>query len=129
MAASDSYPLIAALLVIALTIALVMWTRVYRSHHRTPSNELPVRQVHLDPQPETSERQSLWNTLSRREEEIARLAAEDSSDDEIARKLHLSVRTVQNHLQHAREKLHIHSRHEFKYFLQHIGDEFTAAPK
>ncbi len=129
MAASDSYPLLAALLVIALTIALVMWTRVYRSHHRTPSNELPVRQAHFDPQPETSERQSLWNTLSRREEEIARLAAEDSSDDEIARKLHLSVRTVQNHLQHAREKLHIHSRHEFKYFLQHIGDEFTAAPK
>lgn len=128
MAASDSFQLIIVVFITVLTVAVAIGSRVFRSTP-TPLDELPPKIVHPAPARASSESQLLWNTLSNREEEIARLAADDWSDDAIARKLNLSVRTVQNHLQHAREKLHIHSRHEFKYFLQHLGDEAMAAPK
>lgn len=122
MPASDSSLQIGVLLVGALVLVFFLWMRVYRRRGRTYSNDYSVKIINLSPNREISERQALWNTLSNREEQITRLAAEDWSDDEIARELHLSVRTVQNHLQHAREKLHIHSRHELKYFVQHLGD-------
>jgi DNA-binding NarL/FixJ family response regulator len=50
--------------------------------------------------------------LSRRELEVADLAASGLSSDEIAGRLFLSVRTVDNHLQHVYQKLGISSRSE-----------------
>lgn len=50
--------------------------------------------------------------LSRRELEIADLAAGGLSSEEIAERLFLSVRTVDNHLQHVYQKLGIGSRSE-----------------
>jgi ATP/maltotriose-dependent transcriptional regulator MalT len=50
--------------------------------------------------------------LSDREEEIARLAAAGMSNRAIAARLHISVRTVDNHLHHAYEKLGITGRDE-----------------
>jgi DNA-binding CsgD family transcriptional regulator len=50
--------------------------------------------------------------LSRRELEIADLAATGLTNEEIAGRLFLSVRTVDNHLQHVNHKLGIGSRHE-----------------
>jgi DNA-binding NarL/FixJ family response regulator len=122
MPTSDSSLQIGVLLIGALVLVFFLWMRLYRRRGRTYSNDYSVKIINLSPNREISERQTLWNTLSNREEQITRLAAEDWSDDEIARELHLSVRTVQNHLQHAREKLHIHSRHELKYFVRHLGD-------
>lgn len=122
MPTSDSSLQIGVLLIGVLILVFFLWMRTYRRRGRTFSNNLSVKIVNLSPNRQVSERQALWNTLSNREEQITRLAAEDWSDDEIAGELHLSVRTVQNHLQHAREKLHIHSRHELKYFVQQLGD-------
>ncbi|MFJ2061071.1 LuxR C-terminal-related transcriptional regulator [Streptomyces sp. NPDC087908] len=51
-------------------------------------------------------------SLTRREAEIAELACEDLTSQDIASRLVLSVRTVENHLQHAYEKLGITSRRE-----------------
>ncbi|OWY60812.1 hypothetical protein B7486_67160 [cyanobacterium TDX16] len=52
------------------------------------------------------------NVLTRREQEVAGLAAEGQSNQEIADRLGLSVRTVENHLQRAYEKLGIPGRDE-----------------
>ena len=122
MPASDSSLQVGVLLIGALILVFFLWMRTHRRRGRTYSNDYSIKIVNLSPNREISERQALWNTLSNREEQIARLAAEDWNDDEIARELHLSVRTVQNHLQHARDKLNIHSRHELKYFVQHLED-------
>jgi DNA-binding CsgD family transcriptional regulator len=51
-------------------------------------------------------------SLSSREREIALLAAGGTSSKGIAEALHLSVRTVDNHLQHVYAKLGISGRHE-----------------
>jgi len=48
--------------------------------------------------------------LSDREREIVMLAAEGTSSKDIAERLYLSVRTVDNHLQHAYAKLGVSSR-------------------
>jgi DNA-binding CsgD family transcriptional regulator len=48
--------------------------------------------------------------LSAREREIAMLAAEGMTSKDIAERLYLSVRTVDNHLQHAYAKLGVSSR-------------------
>ncbi|MBB5849942.1 response regulator transcription factor [Amycolatopsis umgeniensis] len=50
--------------------------------------------------------------LTPREREIARLAAGQATSPEIARRLRLSVRTVDNHLAHVYDKLGISSRIE-----------------
>ncbi|OXM46119.1 LuxR C-terminal-related transcriptional regulator [Amycolatopsis alba] len=50
--------------------------------------------------------------LTPREREIARLAARQATSPEIARRLRLSVRTVDNHLAHVYDKLGISSRIE-----------------
>lgn len=48
--------------------------------------------------------------LSRRESEIAALASRSMTNSQIADRLHLSVRTVEGHLQHIYTKLDIHCR-------------------
>ena len=48
--------------------------------------------------------------LSGREREIAMLAAAGLASKDIAERLYLSVRTVNNHLQHAYTKLGVSSR-------------------
>jgi DNA-binding CsgD family transcriptional regulator/tetratricopeptide (TPR) repeat protein len=55
--------------------------------------------------------------LSRRELEVADLAASGLSSEEIAGRLFLSVRTVDNHLQHVYQKLGIGSRAELGYAM------------
>ncbi|MCX2185789.1 LuxR C-terminal-related transcriptional regulator [Streptomyces sp. SKN60] len=56
--------------------------------------------------------------LTDREREIARLAADDASNKEIAGRLVLSVRTVENHLHAAYVKLGVTSRAELKQVLR-----------
>ncbi|MFB7719660.1 response regulator transcription factor [Nocardia sp. NPDC058058] len=51
-------------------------------------------------------------TLTRRERVIVALAAQGMPNREIAERLFISVRTVENHLQRSYIKLGIHSRQE-----------------
>jgi DNA-binding CsgD family transcriptional regulator len=68
----------------------------------------------LDPDAVTS-------VLTRREREVARLAAAGSSSREIAARLGLSVRTVDNHLGRAYAKLGLGSRTELAAVLRAAG--------
>jgi DNA-binding CsgD family transcriptional regulator len=57
--------------------------------------------------------------LSPREREVAVLASAGRSSPEIASSLHLSVRTVENHLQRAYTKLGVTNRTELRGAIQH----------
>jgi DNA-binding CsgD family transcriptional regulator len=56
--------------------------------------------------------------LTAREREIATLAAEGLSSKDIADRLYLSVRTVNNHLQNAYSKFGVNSRAEMARLLR-----------
>lgn len=56
------------------------------------------------------EAQARFQTLTRREQDIAVLVAEGASNSEIADALHLSVATVKTHLEQARQKLGARNR-------------------
>lgn len=58
--------------------------------------------------------------LTKREIEVCRLV-EGHSDKEIAARLHIGVRTVENHLRNAREKLGFHDRSEIAAWIVRTG--------
>lgn len=59
--------------------------------------------------------------ITRRELEIAQLIAGGLSNKEIARKLFLSERTVDNHVQHLLNKLNFHSRAQIAAWVERQG--------
>lgn len=67
--------------------------------------------------------QEAWDRLTKREKQVARLAAQRKTDAEIASELNISERTVGNHLYSVFDKLEIHSRHELKYIIRQIDDD------
>lgn len=50
--------------------------------------------------------------LTEQEKKVLRLLAEGKSPDEVARDLHITPRTLRNHIHHANQKLHTRSRLE-----------------
>ena len=69
-----------------------------------------------------SKRQWLWDTLSAREMEVAQLAANGQRNSEIARDLHISVRTVETHIKHIYAKLDVRSRVELARIIRELVD-------
>jgi DNA-binding NarL/FixJ family response regulator len=73
------------------------------------------RRMAVEPAPETSAA-----TLTDRETEVLRLVAKGLSYKQIAERLVISHRTVQNHVQNTLVKLHLHNRVELtRYALEH----------
>ncbi|MEV6333048.1 LuxR C-terminal-related transcriptional regulator [Streptomyces sp. NPDC051909] len=64
---------------------------------------------------------ALSASLTAREREVALLAAQGTPSKEIAASFHLSVRTVDNHLQHAYTKLGVTTRRELAATLGTLG--------
>ncbi|HEX9096859.1 MAG TPA: LuxR C-terminal-related transcriptional regulator [Candidatus Dormibacteraeota bacterium] len=64
--------------------------------------------------------------LSRRELEVARLAAEGLTNREIATRLFISERTVDGHLEHVREKLGVNTRAQIATWVAREGDASPA---
>lgn len=60
--------------------------------------------------------------MTRRESEIAALAAEGLASQEIASRLMVSIRTVDNHLLHAYAKLGIDSRTQLRVALAALAE-------
>jgi DNA-binding NarL/FixJ family response regulator len=61
--------------------------------------------------------------LTSREREIARLAAAGQSSKQIASRLFLSARTVDNHLQRVYEKFGVNSRQALRAVIDAVGTE------
>jgi two-component system, NarL family, response regulator NreC len=59
---------------------------------------------------ETGEGRETYDGLTDREKEILTLVAEGATNQEIAQKLYISVKTVQTHRAHIMEKLNLHDR-------------------
>lgn len=66
---------------------------------------------------------SVLDELTRRETQVAQLAARGLTDAEIASRLAISERTVGNHLYSIYRKLDINSRRELKYILQSVEQD------
>jgi DNA-binding CsgD family transcriptional regulator/sugar lactone lactonase YvrE len=68
--------------------------------------------------------------LSRREKDIAALVAEGLTNRDIARRLFISERTVESHLEHIREKLKVRSRAQVAtWFVGELGSGSMVATK
>ena len=67
--------------------------------------------------PAEPERPLVSTTLSRREQEVAQLLAQGMSNREIAQRLYLSERTVDNHVHHILAKLGFDSRVQIATWL------------
>lgn len=50
-----------------------------------------------------------WDSLSQREKEVLKLIAEGYKSKEIADQLYISIKTVEKHRSHVREKLNLHN--------------------
>jgi DNA-binding CsgD family transcriptional regulator len=75
-----------------------------------------------DASPSSNNRQWQWDTLTPREMEVAQLAAQGKRNSEIARDLHISVRTVETHLANIYAKLHVRSRTELARIIRDLVD-------
>lgn len=65
--------------------------------------------------------ESKWpGGLTEREFEIARLVAEGASSRQVANRTHVSVRTVENHVQHACSKLGFHRRTQLARWFHNL---------
>jgi DNA-binding CsgD family transcriptional regulator len=104
--------------------------RVRRGMPRRPDPESPferrmdfgagvVDQFSGDPSPT---RYWLWDNLTAREMEIARLVAQGEHNAEVARELQISPFTVETHLKHIYAKLRVSSRAELGHALRELVD-------
>lgn len=73
----------------------------------------------------TDKRVSVFSLLSRREREVLQLIAEGHKSKTIAQKLHISIKTVDIHRTHLKNKLNIHTIAELTKFA--ISEGITSA--
>jgi DNA-binding CsgD family transcriptional regulator len=64
----------------------------------------------------------LWDSLTPRETQVARLVAQGLRNADIARELCISVNTVESHLKHIYAKLDVHSRVELAHLIRDLVD-------
>jgi DNA-binding CsgD family transcriptional regulator len=116
--------------VVAIGVTIFMTTGIARLYatglasliasHRHPRMTLPSRAT-----PPTLEGMDRWShgvsSLTRRELEVFRLAAEGYTAMEIGQQLHIGGRTVESHLASAYSKLRINSRGELIRLASRLG--------
>lgn len=138
MTIPDWFPAALLLILSALTIGIFIHIAISigllrRANTQTPKpNDLPSKSPRIEFQSHSETLQTILQPrdvlpfggrLTKRELQVARLAARGLTDTEIANKLTISERTVGNHLYSIYRKLNINSRRELKYILQEIeGD-------
>ena len=107
----------ALIVVLGLSIALAV-SLLHRRRAGTKSFSADVigsSSAHRD-------RRWLWDSLTQREMEVARLVADGMRNAEIARELTISVHTVECHMGHIYTKLEVHSRVELARAIRDLVD-------
>lgn len=124
------YILVLGALVLAFYFLYRLWQFITHTidqlTHRRPktihlSSDVEVRLVprewSIEPhEPDGPEQEA----LTPRELEVALLARDGLSNKDIGRELHISVKTVENHMTSVCKKLHIWSRSELKHLPRHL---------
>ena len=82
-------------------LATLLLTRAIHEHHQT-----------------TDENVRLWESLSVRQQQVAALACLQYTNDEIAKKLHISPYTVKTHVSNILRKFNVHGRHQLAHILR-----------
>ena len=72
---------------------------------------------------EMDERSKLWDSLSRREQDVTALACLRYTNPQIAARLGLSVGTVRSYLEKALSKLRLQDKTDFRVFF--VGWDFS----
>lgn len=111
---TDWYTLVAILFLLALAVFLYRrFRRSSRAHART--FDVAVSPSHLVSNPS-------WYTLTKRQQQVARLAARGRSNAEIAQQLGIKSSTVDAHLKKIYSLLDVHSRAELSYRIKDYID-------
>jgi DNA-binding CsgD family transcriptional regulator len=124
----DSFQSLSPQLIVVLLVGLglILWfiSRRFNSS-RNPQHRSKTFSVHIidetSPLP-SSKRRWQWDSLTPREMEVAQLAAQGKRNSEIARDLHISVRTVETHLANIYAKLNVRSRAELGHLIRDLVD-------
>jgi len=107
-------------------VAFHLWRslRQHLSRNDQLSDESKAFSVHrIDAsQSQSNSRRWQWDTLTPREMEVARLAAQGRRNAEIANELRISILTVETHLKHIYGKLKIRSRTELARVIRDLVD-------
>ncbi len=110
-ATPDNILIVLVSILIVLVIVQMWWTARQR---KATINELQPHPV--------SRIQKLWNELSDREKEVARLVADGKSNAEVASELDIAQNTVKSHLHALYKHFKISSRTELTYIVRHVVD-------
>lgn len=102
-----------------------LWAAVKNAKHRALITE--IFSVFQEAIPELGEQSKPWGiVLTRRESEVAGLVAQGLSNQEIAQRLHLSVRSVHSCTYHIRKKYNLPRQVKLKDFLNRKdGNDFN----
>jgi DNA-binding NarL/FixJ family response regulator len=66
----------------------------------------------------TNEKVHLWESLSERQQQVAALVCLRYTNDQIAKKLHISSDTVKSHVSNILRKFNVRSRYQLGYMLR-----------
>ncbi len=128
----SSLPLLYLLCGLVAVLALLALRARVRDLHRRRLGSASQKQftattliIENDQAREGSLDHSLWDTLTAREKQVAKLAARGLRNAEIARALTITERTVSTHLTNIYSKLDVHSKAELANLLRELGVRLT----